>query len=238
MAATHRIQTGLAWVAGLLGFGIAAYAACAGLSWYRYGRVPAATHDESDPLLDRFMPEYDVVERHHAHVRAPAEITLSTAAAIDLRQSAIVRTIFRARELVLRPSAGEAARPHGLLAEMKSLGWGVLAETPGREIVVGAFTQPWMADVVFRALPPDEFAAFQAPGYVKIAWTLRADPVGREESIFRTETRVATVDPTARRKFRWYWARFSPGIVLIRRAMLHTVKREAERRAGLARLAS
>jgi len=70
---------------------------------------------------------------------------------------------------------------------------------------------------------------------VKIVWTLRADPVGQSESIFRTETRATTTDRTARTKFRWYWARFSPGIVLIRRVMLRLLKREAERRALEAR---
>jgi len=66
---------------------------------------------------------------------------------------------------------------------------------------------------------------------VKIVWTLRADPVGESESMFRTETRVTTTDQTARAKFRWYWARFSPGIVLIRRVMLGLLKTDAERRA-------
>jgi hypothetical protein len=66
---------------------------------------------------------------------------------------------------------------------------------------------------------------------VKIAWTLRADPVAESESIFRTETRVTTTDQTARTKFRWYWARFSPGIILIRRVMLGLLKAEAERRS-------
>lgn len=49
------------------------------------------------------------------------------------------------------------------------------------------------------------------------------------------QTRVMTTDPTARTKFRWYWARFSPGIVLIRRIMLGPMKTEAERRALEAR---
>jgi hypothetical protein len=95
---------------------------------------------------------------------------------------------------------------------VKSLGWGVLAETPGREIVFGAVTKPWEANVVFRALPPDEFAAFDEPDYVKIVWNLRADPVGPDESVFRTETRVVTTNPAARTRFRWYWSFFSPGI--------------------------
>jgi hypothetical protein len=184
-----------------------------------------------DPLLDRFMPEFEVSERHRVRVAAPPEITLAAAADVDLQQSPVIRAIFRTRELVLGAKPDNVTRPKGLLAQMTSLGWGVLAEEPGREIVAGAVTQPWMANVVFRALPPDQFREFQEPGYVKIVWTLRADPVGAGESIFRTETRVVTTDAAARAKFRWYWARFSPGIVLIRRVMLGQLKKEAERRA-------
>ena len=231
MAVTQRIRQGVAWIAGGIGLATVGYASWVGLNWYRYGHVAPPSSDEVDPLLDRFMPEYDVVERHHVRVKAPAEITLSAAADTDLQGSPVVRAIFRARELVLGARPDDGARPKRLLAEMTALGWGVLAENPGLEIVVGAVTQPWMAHVEFRALPPDEFHAFREPGYVKIVWTLRADPVGAAESVFRTETRVSTTDSTARRKFRWYWARFSPGIVLIRRLMLGPVKREAERRA-------
>jgi hypothetical protein len=124
-----------------------------------------------------------------------------------------------------------AERPRGLLASTTSLGWGVLAEVPGREVVVGAVTQPWKANVVFRALPPDAFAAFNEPDYVKIVWTLRADPIDAGESVARTETRVMTTDPAARRKFRRYWSVFSPGIVIIRRVALTLVRADAERRA-------
>jgi hypothetical protein len=107
----------------------------------------------------------------------------------------------------------------------------VLAEVPGREVVVGAVTQPWKANVVFRAVAPDEFAAFDEPDYVKIVWTLRADPIGAAASVFRTETRALATDAAARRAFRRYWAVFSPGIIAIRRMMLGPVKAEAERRA-------
>lgn len=219
------------WAAGGLGLVAAGYATVVGTAWSRYGHVAQASADERDLLLDRFMPEYEVAERHHVRVVAPAAITLSAAAETDLEQSTIVRAIFRTRELVLGAEPGAGARPKGLLAQTTSLGWRVLAETPGREIVVGAVTQPWLPDVVFRGLGPEEFRAFHEPGYVKIVWTLRADPAGASESIFRTETRVTTTDRAARAKFRWYWARFSPGIILIRRVMLGLLKAEAERRA-------
>jgi hypothetical protein len=42
---------------------------------------------------------------------------------------------------------------------------------------------------------------------------------------------VVATDAAARSKFRWYWARFSPGIVLIRRLSLGPLRRDAERLA-------
>ncbi len=223
-----RLLQCTAWGLALLAAG---YAAVAGVAWLRYGHAPSASPDERDPLLDRFMPEYEVAERHWVRVAAPAAVTLSAAADADLQQSTIIRAIFRAREMALGADPGTAAQPKGLLAQTTSLGWRVLAETPGREVVVGAVTRPWLPNVVFRGLEPDAFRSFQEPGYVKIVWTLRADPVEEAVSVFRTETRVITTDPEARRKFRWYWARFSPGIVLIRRIMLGLLKTDAERRA-------
>ena len=219
------------WAAWSLGLMAVGYATVVGTTWYRYGQVPSPRREDRDPLLDQFMPEYEVAERHHVRVAAPAAMTLSAAAETDLQQSTIVRAIFRARELVLGAEPDAETRPKGLLAQTTSLGWRVLAEKPGREVVVGAVTQPWLPNVVFRGLAPEEFQAFQEPGYAKIVWTLRADPVGESQSIFRTETRVTTTDPTARTRFRWYWARFSPGIILIRRVMLGLLKTDAERRA-------
>jgi hypothetical protein len=95
--------------------------------------------------------------------------------------------------------------------------------------VVGAVTKPWEPNPVFRSIPPDQFAAFAEPGYVKIAWTLRADPIDDGSSVFRTETRALATDPFARTRFRAYWSFLSPGIWLIRRMMLGPVKKAAER---------
>jgi hypothetical protein len=218
----------------IVGAGLATitYASYVGIAWYRYGRAARPTSDEEkDALLDRFMPEYDVAERHAVRVAAPAEFTLSAAKQSDLQSSTIIRGIFKARSLFLGARPDDTTQPRGLIAQVTSLGWGVLAEIPGREIVVGAVTQPWVGDPVFRAVAPDQFVAFREPGYVKIAWTLRAEPISPAESIFRTETRVTTTDSAARARFRWYWARFSAGILLIRRLSLGIVKTEAERRA-------
>ncbi|MCM3881982.1 MAG: hypothetical protein ND807_17880 [Vicinamibacterales bacterium] len=185
---------------------------------------------ESDALLDRFMPVYEVVEHHHIRVHAPASITVAAAKELNLNDSALVRAIFRAREIVLRTKPGGKLHSRGIIAETRALGWGVLAEVPDREIVMGAVTQPWMGNVRFRSVPPEAFAAFNEPAYAKIVWTLRADPCGVSDSDFITETRVTTTDAFARAKFRRYWTYVSPGIVLIRIMSIRLVKREAERR--------
>jgi len=219
-------------LAAAVGLVAGAYAAYAATAWCRYGHAKhPARRDEQDALLDRFMPTYDVVGRHHIRVAAPAAITFAAACEMDLLQSPVVRALIKTRELILGATPDTRRRPTGLLAEVHALGWGVLAEIPDREIVVGAVTQPWKANVVFRALPPDEFSAFQETGYVKIVWTLRADPIGSSECVFRTETRVLPTDQEARARFRWYWSFFSPGMTLIRWVSLGPLKAEAERRA-------
>jgi len=174
------------------------------------------------------MPEYEVAERHTIRVTAPAEITFEAAASLDLQHSRTINGLFKTREFILRGHQSNSVLPKPLLLWAEALGWGVLAQVPGREVILGAVTRPWEPNVVFRSLQPDEFADFREPGYVKIIWTLRSDPVSATESIARTDTRVTTTDPGARAKFRRYWAFLSPGILLIRRVALAMVKKEAE----------
>ena len=231
----RAVRSAVQILAAGAGAAVGAYAAVAAIGWYRYGRLaPAHTHDR-DELLDRFMPVYDVVERHRIWVAAPADITLIAAREQDLFRLPLVHAIFKTRELVMGATPDDDSRPRGLLAATTALGWGVLDDLPGRQIVVGAVTKPWEANVTFHALPPDEFAGFSEPGFVRIVWTLRADPVDDHSSIFRTETRAVATDATARARFRRYWAFTSPGIALIRQLSLGPLKRDAERRARSAR---
>lgn len=227
----HRLGRISAWAAGLALFFLLGYGVSVLAAWMEYGRQTntAATADQ-DPLLDRFMPSYDIADRRSLRVHAPAETTLEAASQINLQQSSVIDGIFKARQVILRGEPEDKHQPLGLVAQAKTWGWGLLAETPGREMVFGAVTQPWAANVVFRALPPEEFAAFHEPGYAKIVWTIRADPLAPGESVARTETRVVTTDAESRRKFRRYWSFFSRGIVLIRWEALRLVRAEAEHR--------
>ncbi|HSL21614.1 MAG TPA: hypothetical protein VK886_08765 [Vicinamibacterales bacterium] len=216
--------------AGALGAAAGAYAGYVAIAYARYGRGQGGP---DNPLLDACMPDYEVREVHEVAVNAPAPVTMAAAREVAFADSQVVRALFRLREWPgrLRGMRVAPIQRRPVLEEVLEIGWRPLAEEPGRRLVMGAVTQPWKQNVVFRGLGSGEFAAFREPDYAKIAWTLEADASGASASVFRTETRVATTDEGARRRFRWYWSLLSPGILLIRREILRLVKTEAERRA-------
>jgi hypothetical protein len=228
----RRVELGVGGAAALMGAAVVSYAAIVGATWLRYGHDGEAAADEKDALLDVFMPQYDVSERHHVGIAAPADVTFGTLMDMNLDDSLVVRAIFKGREMLLGAEPDTKPKAHSLVAMTKELGWVLLAEMPGHEIVMGAVTRPWEGNVVFRGIPAEQFAAFNEPDYVKIVWTLRADAISRYSSIARSETRAVATDEAARRKFRWYWSRFSAGIVLIREMSMRMVKKEAERRTS------
>src|SRR5215207_2672999 len=134
------------WAAGAIALFALLWAGYALVAWARYGRGGATRAGRPrDPLLDRFLPEYDIHERHETRVAAPAALTFAAAREMDLSRSPLVRGIFAGRELLLGSSLDESARPRALLAQTLALGWRVLVEEPGRVIAVGAVTQPWEA---------------------------------------------------------------------------------------------
>ena len=95
MKLTRGMGTAGRLLAGGAVFAAAAYGTYAGLRWLRYGH-PARPSDpgDADPILDRFMPAYEVVERHQVRVAADAEVTLAAAREQDLlRLDALVWAI-------------------------------------------------------------------------------------------------------------------------------------------------
>jgi hypothetical protein len=155
---------------------------------------------------------------------------MEVATRFDMQSPPLVRAIFRLRETLLRSAPQSPRVPRGLLDETTGLGWGLLAEEPGRWVACGARCEPWLADVKFVAIPAEDFAGYAEPGMVKIAWSLEAIETAPNVTRFAQETRAVATDAATRAKFLryWRWARF--GIVAIRLLMLPAVRREAERR--------
>lgn len=228
MRLARRLLFTLVVLAGVAALG---YAAHVGATWARFGRAKReAPPARAVVSMDRYLPSYDVSERHQTGVKAPARVTYAAARDVDLQRSPLVRAIFQSRKILFR-SGGRELERRPFLDQVRGMGWGLLADVPGRALVFGAVTRPWEQTVKFYPLPPAQFAAFQRPGWAKIVWTLEVDPAGAERSVFRTQTRVATTDPSARKRFRKYWSTVSPGILLVRQQALGLVKSDAERRA-------
>src|SRR6185503_8162584 len=168
----------------------------------------------TERAIERFIPAWDIRTCHETIVQAPASTVFAVAEHFDLQSIPLVKAIFWLRGWIL------GAR--------KTPGWGELSRTTGRELVMGAATQPWQADVKFAAVPPRDFLGYAEPDRVKIVWTLEAIPIEPALTLFRSETRVRATDAAARERFLKYWrfARF--GIVLIRWLHLPALRRAAE----------
>src|SRR6266511_324465 len=56
---------------------------------------------KNEPLLNRFMPNREVVDSHNVRIAAPAEVALSATTEIDSEGCPAARQISKRRELVL-----------------------------------------------------------------------------------------------------------------------------------------
>jgi hypothetical protein len=181
-------------------------------------------------VLDRFIPDPDLQIRHKIMVRAPAALVFETAQTFDLRTALLVRAIFWVRGVILGAKAAAPDWSPGFVPVMLGMGWGVLAQESNRQFVAGTVCQPWLADVVMKPIPPEQFAGYSEPNQVKIIWTLEAEPVGEARCRFATETRAVATDGEAQAKFRMYVRRFGIGMAMIRWLLLPAIRSEAESR--------
>jgi hypothetical protein len=168
----------------------------------------------SSTLLSEVLPEYDFCERHARRIDAPPERVFAAVRELSADDTPAVRLLFRLRGL-----RGDTARP--IFDQMERFGFEILAEEPGRELVVAAIGQPWKLRGGARPRGVD-FRTFAEPGYAKMALNWRL-----VDGTLTTETRVQLTDGTARRSFRRYWLLVRPFSGLIRRAWLRAIARRA-----------
>jgi hypothetical protein len=125
---------------------------------------------------------------------------------LELQSIPAVKMIFASRAALLRAKSESA--PRGPLVDwLPSSGWSGLRQD-GSCVMFGTATKPRKGNVTFRPVACEDFVAFDEPGCVKIAWTIRVEERGAG-ALCITETRVVTTSVDARRKFRRYWAVFS-----------------------------
>lgn len=186
-------------------------------------------------VLDQVLPRYDVSLVHARVFQAPPEKCLATLVALDVFRHPIIQVLITARGLPLRilgTLTGKRAQPltagRFTLSTMVEMGWVVLADRPGAELVLGQVSRPWRltenAPATVRG--PEEFRQFSTPGYAKIATGFRAEPDGEGSTVLTVESRILLTDEASRRRFMRYWLPVRLGSEIIRRLALRMLARE------------
>ncbi len=114
------------------------------------------------------------------------------------------------------------------LDDMVRYGWILLGEEPGVEIVFGQIGRPWkpVGASTGPSVEQAGFAAFDQPGFAKIAFSLRVQHYGAASSIVTMDTRIVLTDPESRQRFGRYWMLVGPFVRLIDRMTLRLLGAE------------
>jgi hypothetical protein len=192
----------------------------------RTGGTLDGRHGHVRQLIDDFLPDWDERERHEALIAAPPARVEAELRGLRERDLPLTRVLFAIRTLLSRERR-DADAP--LLDSFQALGFATLAEAPGEELVLGVAGRPWAirADSLDRVKGPDGFRAYDRPNAIRAAINFRLAPE-KERTRVVTETRVQATDERARRTFRRYWRLVMPGSALIRRELLHVLRRLSE----------
>jgi hypothetical protein len=183
--------------------------------------------------LDEIVPAYQFVEHHEIRIQAsPARVHEAvwsvTAGEIGLFQ---VLTWIRSPRLpgsrCEQESILNVPAEKSILEVATSTGFMLLADEPGREVVVGMLViVPSRSRNLIE--DPQGFADLEEPGFAKAVMNFRMEDEGAGWTRLTTETRIHATDASARRRFAAYWRLIYPGSALIRRTWLRAIRKRAE----------
>jgi hypothetical protein len=188
-------------------------------------------------LIDEVMPVYQVASRHSRVVRAPAATIYAEIRRVDFGQAPPVRVLFALRGLPARLLGGGKRPAPRVRSQGMPPGFVLLAEQPGRELVLGVAGQFWRSTGnIARLADAAAWHAYRARGTASAVMVLRVTPIDYQTSRLATETRVLVRGRGASLRFRVYWLLIGPFSGLIRHSLLGQIRRAAEQATGLFRL--
>jgi hypothetical protein len=191
-------------------------------------------------LISELMPEPDVVMKHVRGVNATPDKVFAALTTVDFGKSKLIALLFALRgipALLLAPRDTldrlRTRKRHSALTlgRITKEGFGLVAERPGEEIVLGVTGRFWKASAKLQPAARDVFRTGPAPGDALAAWSFQVEPAPNAHTRLTTETRVKAADVDTLLTFKRYWRLVHPGSALIRRSMLAAIAREANRPA-------
>lgn len=171
-------------------------------------------------LIDEFLPVSDIATHHTIRVAASPDAVWRARETVDLADSRGIRLLYALRGI----PAGDLT-----IDGMRRLGFEILAERPGHEIVLGLIGRFWTLRGDIQSIDPDRFAAFDEPNFAKAAWSFSVEGDG-DGSVLSTETRIVCTDAASLARFRRYWWVVGPFSGWIRMRVLRLIRDEAEAR--------
>jgi len=178
-------------------------------------------------LIDSFAPNPDAIETHRIAIAASRDVVYRALLTANLGGSPVIKLLLGLRALPGFVLRGPRRPPRNQEITLKTIidsGFGVLAEEPNQELVLGVTGKFWRASGNLSPFNRVDFEKPVADGFARAVWNFRVSE-GGGASILSTETRVICGDPVSRRKFRAYWILVRPFSGLIRRLMLRAVRR-------------
>lgn len=182
-------------------------------------------------LIDDFMPQPDFSEVHQVEIGARPEAVYRALWTTDLGGSPIIKGLLGLRSLpqrLIHPDGPKSKVRKITLATIVANGFGVLAEAPGREIVLGVAGPFWRPTGNVLPFNEENFRGDVPAGMARAVWNFAVQDAGSGRTVLVTETRIACGDRSRRRRFGAYWLFVRPFSGLIRRLMLNAVKRSCD----------
>jgi hypothetical protein len=178
-------------------------------------------------VLDDFLPRYDFNEVHSLAIGASPAAVMDAIRSLTATEVPVLVALMAVRSLpaLLRRRRLPVRGP--LLDGFRKSGFVTLREAPD-ELVLGGIGRFWEPTGGLRRVGAAEFEQFAEPGFAKAAFNFQIEPDGKR-TLVTTETRIATTDERARRRFARYWRFVHPGSALIRIAWLRAIRKRAER---------
>lgn len=206
------------------------------------GSRPAAP---TEMLIDRYLPRFDVTVIEHVVADADVATTWQALREFDLMQ---VHTPLMDAAVFLRGVPARVGARFGRATQAEPAprrltltddgvgleGWLSLGESGEREIAFGAVGRFWQPDIQWydvSTMTPEQFAAFDEPGWGRIAANFSLRHYGTARTLISYEARTATGDPDSQRRFARYWLIVRPFVQHIMKAALETLGHQAEGRA-------
>jgi len=183
-------------------------------------------------LIDRYLPEFQFVERHALPVQASPRTLLNQAV-----HPAVADDPFIARCTALREAPARFLARFGRPHNLPDRSFGLADFTPlGREgdveVAFGLAGRFWQADYgLVRCDDASSFANVQDPvfaGAARLVMNVTARPLADGRTLLATETRVHCPDAATRRRFTPYWWLIRPGSGLIRQRLLRRIAKAAQ----------